>query len=54
MNQPSKPEEPPKQGAGPTTPDESATPGIPAGAENSEPKGTPNADRHKTETTPKR
>jgi hypothetical protein len=53
MSQPKQPPDPPSDGATPDTNPSGTTPnGIPDGAADHEPKGTPNSDRYKTETGP--
>ncbi len=55
MNEPRKPADPPQQGVKPdTNPTGHAPHGIPHGAEDVDPKGTPSSDRAQTETAVKR
>lgn len=53
MNEPRKPADPPAQGAPSDADPAGKSPnGIPDEMDEHEPKGTPNSDRHGTETAP--
>ena len=55
MNEPRRPADPPEEGAKPdTNPTGHAPHGVPHGAEDEHPMGTPSSDRAKTETVVKK